>query len=117
MTPFEPDDDREISPDEARRMIRRMIAGVAVPDDALPGETPGQYLRRKLSFADAMRTAKAPTEPQPIRPSGLRRKVNPFFDQADAEKLAEVLAELEAKRAEASARSVDARVVAQGGET
>jgi hypothetical protein len=91
MTPAGPDDDRELPPEEVRRMIRGMIARAGVPAGR-PGATP------PVSAATRPRVA--------IRD----------YDPADP-RLAEVLAELDAKRGEAQGHPVDAQVVAQGGET
>lgn len=95
MTPTgAPDDDRPIPPSEVRRMIREMIADVAVP---------------------VARAARRPGLPSP-RPATGRTAVPHAryaikgYDPSDP-KLARILAELEERRAEAQAHRVDAQVV------
>ena len=84
-------DDRPIPQAEASRMIRRLIAGAV--------RRPGQVV------------ATDPPRPAPVRPAAAgiagRRIAIPGYDPADP-KLAEVLAELEARRTEGRDR--------QGGE-
>lgn len=72
-------------------------AAEAVPDDVLPGETPGQYLRRKF-LASAAPTPKVLPLPRPAPTPRPRKSLNPALDKADPKTLAEVLAQLEAKK-------------------
>jgi hypothetical protein len=94
MSSLESDDDRPLSPSEVRARIRRMLADVAVP---------------------VARAAGRPGSPSPRPSAGRARTIPrsryaiPGFDPTDP-KLAEVLAELDAKRAEAQAHRVDAQV-------
>lgn len=68
----------------------------AEPDDVLPGETPADYLRRKL--ADALRARPAVAPPPPPRPMAApRRRINLGPDPRSPEFLA-IQAELEAKK-------------------
>jgi hypothetical protein len=68
------------------------------PDDVMPGETPSQYLRRKMASA-VPPPSEVPPEPRPAPTPRPRKSVNPALDKADPKTLAEILAQLEAKKA------------------